>query len=1049
MRRFTQAALAGLVALGALTAATTVRSTPPSEPTQIVAGSAHTCVLRADGAAECWGRNAWGEAEPPAEAFVELAATDTRTCGLKTDGSVTCWGAPLQLRSEDPTPGPYIHIRAHGPQICGLNEAGALACWGKDWHTARLRFPDTVASTGGIRHQCLLRSDGTVACWGGAHEDRGSIPADRFEQIEAGAIHTCGVTDRGAIRCWGSDEAGQSSPPGGRFTSVCSGAMFSCGLIGDGSVRCWGDGGEGQTTPPEGRGHVLIGCGEAHACAAHRDGQLHCWGRDDWGQALGEPLQVPDRAVWEQHVSETRRTLAAAAGPTAEPAHTQVAAGIHHSCALRSDGTVHCWGRDAHGEASPPEGTFTQVTAGEHYSCGLRDGGAIECWGEIEAQEELWRGPFTHIDTSARMTCGVRDDGSMRCFEAHREIPTLDVAGVVEVSAGGGPECRLTDDGVAVCPGTLHERGGDVTLKGRVRIAAAAGQVCGLDEEGYLACTRGTRPMEGLPAGAFIDLSIGYQLGCALAEDGSVACWRKAGDAAQPPADSYLHVDCGSDHCCGATATGEVRCWGDDEFGKASPGGDQVEERRAQWRAEVLDALRAAEVRAHHEDASYVAPVESSVRRPGCRRRLLAAGTVPDQPIHATFVSTPEGQLSQQPPPNGTRIQADPWSYCVTEPLLGRPLLPWGEESLNIECTWSFDPPSYTFGCAVDFPAGPETFEVTHEVALHELVSHGLFLQEPRRPVASCSDEQGWSEPPEGPFTSVATGFKRRYRPRSEALKRGPTQTSCALREDGSVACWDACYRDLDHPVEGTFVRLTAGTSMLCGLTAGGAATCWDGRLQPVITPDGPFSEVVCTAGGACGLRQDGSASCWGDRPPAPVPEGTFTQITGGSSHACGLRDDGRVECWGSDSAGQLHPPDVTFTEVQAGGNYSCGLRDDGTVECWGYSVRGVVLPGAGPFATLGESSGAPLCGIDDRGRATCWGCNAGWNAGELTCESPCAPPDARFIAVHSSSSHSCGTTHDGAVRCWGYTDRSDEAPGARFVLDHPVNGWAVEQCRE
>ena len=33
-------------------------------------------------------------------------------------------------------------------------------------------------------------------------------------------------------------------------------------------------------------------------------------------------------------------------------------AGYGHSCGIRTDGTVACWGDDYFGQASPPAGTF-------------------------------------------------------------------------------------------------------------------------------------------------------------------------------------------------------------------------------------------------------------------------------------------------------------------------------------------------------------------------------------------------------------------------------------------------------------------------------------------------------------------------------------------------------------------------------------------------------------------------------------------------------------------------------------------------------------------
>jgi alpha-tubulin suppressor-like RCC1 family protein len=59
--------------------------------------------------------------------------------------------------------------------------------------------------------------------------------------------------------------------------------------------------------------------------------------------------------------------VAAAAGRAgADPlcGFSQVSAGLYHTCGLRPDGTVECWGANGSGQSSPPSGAFTQVSAG-------------------------------------------------------------------------------------------------------------------------------------------------------------------------------------------------------------------------------------------------------------------------------------------------------------------------------------------------------------------------------------------------------------------------------------------------------------------------------------------------------------------------------------------------------------------------------------------------------------------------------------------------------------------------------------------------------------
>ncbi|PYO78113.1 MAG: hypothetical protein DMD63_08815, partial [Gemmatimonadetes bacterium] len=60
-----------------------------------------------------------------------------------------------------------------------------------------------------------------------------------------------------------------------------------------------------------------------------------------------------------------------------------MATGTFHTCALRTDATVVCWGYNVYGQSTVPAdlGPVTQVTLGDRYSCVLKTNATVQCWG--------------------------------------------------------------------------------------------------------------------------------------------------------------------------------------------------------------------------------------------------------------------------------------------------------------------------------------------------------------------------------------------------------------------------------------------------------------------------------------------------------------------------------------------------------------------------------------------------------------------------------------------------------------------------------------------
>ncbi len=105
--------------------------------------------------------------------------------------------------------------------------------------------------------------------------------------------------------------------------------------------------------------------------------------------------------------------------PPSDDKFTSIVAGAYHTCGIRADGSAICWGSDQYGQSSPPSGDkFTSIVAGEHHTCGIRVDGSAICWGsDLYGQSSSPSGDkFTSIVAGEHHTCGIRVDGSAVCW---------------------------------------------------------------------------------------------------------------------------------------------------------------------------------------------------------------------------------------------------------------------------------------------------------------------------------------------------------------------------------------------------------------------------------------------------------------------------------------------------------------------------------------------------------------------------------------------------------------------------------------------------------
>ena len=465
--------------------------------TQVSAGDDHTCALRANSKVACWGAGFLGQlgrgsSNTSSTSFptdvsnldnvVQISAKDNHTCAVNTDSKVLCWGN----NKYGQTGKPVSQSTVWTPQVV---EAG-----GGD-------LTDITEVNAGWNHTCARRDDGISTCWGlgtdgqlGAHNYANSVSPinvsltngtpKKFNvkrRVSAGYKHTCAVksSDQGKVYCWGDASDGRlgiNSSSGDKkrgllvkgvgnsgnlknIAQVTAGEQHTCALDKDNKVFCWGKGADGRLGQgssysnslvpveiPSDRFHgtpLQISAGATHTCVVtDTEGLVNCWG-DSAKKQIGSNLSYSHFPI--------------EVGGSGFTNNIQVSGGDAHSCSVKTDGSVWCWGGKNWGKLGngQNENTTTkdpvrvkgvdgngfltgmiQVSAGDEHTCALHHSGTAYCWG---SQED---GRLTQSGSGARNTPYlVRKSSSETQY------------GLVQVVAAWGHSCARTSSNKVICWG--------------------------------------------------------------------------------------------------------------------------------------------------------------------------------------------------------------------------------------------------------------------------------------------------------------------------------------------------------------------------------------------------------------------------------------------------------------------------------------------------------------------------------------------------------------------------------------------------------------------
>ena len=253
---------------------------------------------------------------------------------------------------------------------------------------------------------------------------------------------------------------------------------------------------------------------------------------------------------------------------------TQVSAGGYHTCGLKTDGTMACWGYDLHGIATPPTGAFSQVSAGYLHNCAVKTDGTLACWGVNDNGEATPpTGIFSQVSAGEEYTCGVKTDGTLACWGHNGYGQATPPAGTfTQLSAGWSHNCALKTDGTLACWGYNANGQANAPAGNFSQVSAGGGHTCGLKTDGTLACWGSNwQGAATPPSGTFAQVSAGYGHTCGVRADGSLACWgHNDYGQATTPAGTFTQVSAGYGHTCGVRTDGTLACWGRNDYGQTT-----------------------------------------------------------------------------------------------------------------------------------------------------------------------------------------------------------------------------------------------------------------------------------------------------------------------------------------------------------------------------------------------------------------------------------------------------------------------------------------------
>ncbi len=275
--------------------------------------------------------------------------------------------------------------------------------------------------------------------------------------------------------------------------------------------------------------------------------------------------------------------------------------GSTHTCGLRPNGAVLCWGGNDHRQASPPPNIrLASLSTSYNHNCGLQDNGIAVCWGAAGLGSQTYtitsrRALATTIGTSTgelrnrdqsfmfAIPGNLSGDGAGRLTFTLSVRPVFNnnelgahpfTLGVTDLDNDGSVETWTVDTG------TLGSHDFDVQYlaaggNGRVVSITLRSDPPSLNRmywsfsasypESESRTSNLTEEILSPPRAVFTAISAGFDHNCALLSDGSPECWgdNSEGQSFPPSGLTLKAISAGFRFSCGLRTDGSPVCWGD------------------------------------------------------------------------------------------------------------------------------------------------------------------------------------------------------------------------------------------------------------------------------------------------------------------------------------------------------------------------------------------------------------------------------------------------------------------------------------------------------